>query len=101
MFSVYKVHPRSGPFDIAEEEDIIIDGAGFISENIPACRMNGTVYNATQYSDSQIRCPIIKNNETMEGWVDFDVAPNGIDWAGIPGGFYYYSQPTVYTISPP
>ena len=52
--------------------------------------MNGTVYNASYYSDSEIRCAILKTNETTEGTVDFDVAPNGIDYAGIHNGFHYY-----------
>jgi hypothetical protein len=83
MFSVYKITPRSAPYDTVEDEDIIIEGAGFISENMPACRLNGTVYNASFFTDSIIKCPILKANRSQEGWVDFDVAPNGIDWAGI------------------
>jgi hypothetical protein len=101
MFSVYKVSPKSGPYDTAEDEEIVIEGAGFISENMPACKLNGTVYNASYFTDSIIKCPILKTNRTSEGWVDFDVAPNGIDWAGMTQGFYFYSQPVVYSISPP
>ena len=52
MFSVYQIHPRSGPFDTIEEEDIIIDGAGFTTDNIPTCKLNGTIYNATYYTDT-------------------------------------------------
>jgi len=90
MFSVYDVKPKSAPFDTVEEEEVTVEGAGFISENIPACRMNGTIYNATYYSDTVIKCPILKSNVSEEGWVDFDVAPNGIDWAGLTSGFFFY-----------
>jgi hypothetical protein len=60
MFSVYKITPKSAPYDTLEEEDIIIEGAGFVSENMPACRLNGTVYNASYYTDTIIKCTILK-----------------------------------------
>lgn len=60
MFSVYRMNPMSAPFDTTEEEEITVEGDGFISENIPACKMNGTVYNATFYTDTIIKCPILK-----------------------------------------
>ena len=90
VFSVNKIYPRSGPYDTPYEEDIIIEGAGFREDMVPKCQLNGTVYNASNYTWNTIRCPILKANAT-EGRVSFAVAPNGEDWSEITGGFYYYS----------
>ena len=99
VFSVSGIYPRSGPYDTPEQEDIIIEGAGFREDYHPMCRLNKTIYNATKFTYNQIRCPMNKDNAT-EGTVDFAYSPNGVDWTDVEGGFYFYSQPKIFAMTP-
>ena len=101
FFSVTRSFPRSGPSD-GSGGDIIIEGYGFRNDTNPLCKLNQTVYPASEVAWNYIKCPMppAAAGPRYFGNVNFEVAPNGNDWTKFTGGFQYYEQPIVEDIYP-
>lgn len=101
LFHIQDAFPRSGPSN-GLGGDILVNGEGFRTEQIPKCRLNGVVSEPVGITWNQIKCPMSPHpaGPTFFGQVDFAVTANGRDWFEFDGGFQYYEQPIVTDIYP-
>ena len=57
FFAITRAFPRSGPSD-GTGGDIVVQGQGFRKDANPVCKLNNTVYDATEVAWNYIKCPV-------------------------------------------
>jgi hypothetical protein len=101
FFQIDGVTPQSGPAH-GSETPITVTGSGFRNARNAALFVNHQPAKLVSFGDDFVsfEMPEAKYGEGYTGSVDLDASINGVDFHSFPGGFKYYTTPTVAGVSP-
>eukprot|EP00331_Platyophrya_macrostoma_P024251 CAMPEP_0176452896 /NCGR_PEP_ID=MMETSP0127-20121128/28863_1 /TAXON_ID=938130 /ORGANISM="Platyophrya macrostoma, Strain WH" /LENGTH=1801 /DNA_ID=CAMNT_0017841547 /DNA_START=33 /DNA_END=5438 /DNA_ORIENTATION=+ len=100
FYQIDRVYPISGP--ATGGGYITIQGSGFSKVDGMGCQIDGVTSPAESANWTHIQCPLPRSKQgaNFTGTVTFLYTLNGVDFLQVFGGFSYYKQPSVVSVSP-
>jgi len=91
FYSILGSFPHSGPSN-AQNEVILVRGAGFKQSAVVFCSLNKTEMPPVEVTENRIKCPMVwpGKDHKATGSVKFGISFDG-SWTDF-GNFYYYQQ---------